>query len=227
LEIIFFSLKKRKMRKLIIFPLLLISFIGYAQFQRNNVLLTGFVDMSTNKTNNLSPASSNSAFGTGLSISASKFISDRKLNSLTLSFNHNVSKQNPTSTVENKQIRNGIGIAFGHTILTPLAQRVYLSFPFSFGTSFSRFELKSNNQLVNKASNFTAGVSATIGIVYLTKKKWVFSANMGSLAGIRFDHGKTYSGTINETRSNSFNIYGGALGTAFNNMSIGIGYLIK
>lgn len=215
------------MRKLILLPLLFVSFIGYAQFQRNNVLLTGFVDLSSNKTNNLSPVSSNSNFGTGFSISASKFISDRRLNSLTLSFNHNVTTQNPASNIENKQIRNGVGIGFGHTILTPLAQRVYLSFPFSLGTSFSRFESKNNNQSMNKSNTFTIGASATIGIVYLTKKKWVFSANMGSLAGVRFDHGKTYSGTTNQTKSNSFNIYGGALGSAFNNMSIGIGYLIK
>lgn len=215
------------MRKLIVLPLLLVSFLGYAQFQRNNVLLTGFVDMSTNKTNNLTPVSSNSNFGTGFSVSASKFMSERRFNSLSFSFSHNVTKQNPTSNIENKQIRNGFGIGFGHTILTPLAQRVYLSFPFSIGAGFSRFESKNNNQTANKANGFNVGASATIGVVYLTKKKWVFSANMGSLAGIRFDHGKTSSSTGNETKSNAFNIFGGALGTAFNNMSIGIGYLIK
>jgi hypothetical protein len=216
------------MRKLVLVPLLLISFIGYAQFQRNNVLLTGFVDLSSNKTNNLSPVSSNSTLGTGFSVSASKFLSERRLNNLTLSFNHNTSKQNPASNIENKQIRNGIGVSFGHTILTPLAQRVYLSFPFSLGTSISRFESKNNNQLANKSNTFTVGASATIGIVYLTKKKWVFSATMGSLAGIRFDHLKiTSSSTNNESKANSFNIYGGALGSALNNMGIGIGYLIK
>jgi len=216
------------MRKLILLPLLLISLIGYGQFQRNNVLLTGFVDLSSNKTNNLSPISSNSTFGTGFSVSASKFKSERRLNSLTLSFSHNVSKQNPASNIENKQIRNGIGVSFGHTILTPLAQRVYLSFPFSLGTSFSRFESKNNNQLANKSNGFTVGASATIGIVYLTKKRWVFSATMGSLAGIRFDQGKiTSSSANNESKTSSLNIFGGALGSAFNNMSIGIGYLIK
>ncbi|MEN9299544.1 MAG: hypothetical protein RLZZ429_1857 [Bacteroidota bacterium] len=215
------------MRKLIVLPLLLVSFLGYTQFQRNNVLLTGFVDMSTSKTNNMTPVSSNSNFGTGFSVSASKFISERRFNSLTLSFSHNVTKQNPTTNIENSQIRNGLGIGLGHTILTPLAQRVYLSFPFSIGAGISSFESKNNNQTANKANGFTVGATATIGVVYLTKKKWVFSANMGSLAGVRFDHGKTSSSTGNETKSNSFNIFGGALGTAFNNMSIGIGYLIK
>lgn len=215
------------MRKLVVLPLLLVSLIGYAQFQKNDRLITGFIDLSTNKTSSVSSAASNSNFGTGFSISASKFRSDRKFNSLTLTFNHNVTKQNPTSTIENKQVRNAIGVGFGHTILTPLAQRVYLSFPFSFGTTISRFESKINNQVANKANNFNIGASATIGIVYLTKKKWVFSANMGSLAGIRFDHGKTSSSAGNETKSNSFNVFGGALGTAFNNMSIGVGYLIK
>ncbi|MBL0883853.1 MAG: hypothetical protein IBJ16_11000 [Chitinophagaceae bacterium] len=215
------------MRKLTLLPLLLISCIGYAQFQRNDKLLTGYIDLSTNKTSSVTSAASNSNFGTGFSISASKFISDRKFNSLTLTFNHNTTKQNPASNIENKQIRNSVGLGFGHTILTPLAQRVYLSFPFTFGTVFSRFDSKNNNQTTNKANNFSVGASVTIGIVYLTKKKWVFSANMGSLAGIRFDHGKTSSSAGNETKSNAFNVYGGALGTAFNNMSIGIGYLIK
>ena len=215
------------MRKLILLPLLLISCLGFAQFQKNDRLLTGFVDLSTNKTSSVVTASSNSNFGTGLSISASKFISDRKFNSLIVSFNHSVTKQNPASNIENKQIRNSIGVGFGHTILTPLAQRVYLSFPFTFTTVFSRFESQNNNQIANKANNYSIGASATIGIVYLTKKRWVFSTNMGSLAGIRFDHGKTSSSTGNETKSNSFNVFGGALGTAFNNMSIGIGYLIK
>jgi hypothetical protein len=215
------------MRKLILLPLLLITCIGYAQFKKNDRLLTGYVDLSTNKTSSVTSASSNSNFGTGFSISASKFISDRKFNSLILSFNHSVTKQNPASNIENKQVRNSVGAGFGHTILTPLAQRVYLSFPFTLATVFSRFESKNNNQVANKANNYTIGASATIGIVYLTKNKWVFSANMGSLAGIRFDHGKTSSSGGNETKSNAFNIYGGALGTAFNNMSIGIGYLIK
>ncbi len=215
------------MRKLVVLPLLLVSFFGYTQFQKNDRLLTGYVDLSTNKTSSVSSAASNSNFGTGFSVSASKFITDRKFNSLTLTFNHNITKQNPTSTIENKQVRNAIGVGFAHTILTPLAQRVYLSFPFSLGTTISRFESKTNNQVANKANNFSIGASATIGIVYLTKKKWVFSANMGSLAGIRFDHGKTSSSAGNETKSNSFNVFGGALGTAFNNMSIGVGYLIK
>lgn len=215
------------MRKLVVLPLLLVSLIGYTQFQKNDRLLTGYIDLSTNKTNSVTSAASNSNFGTGFSISASKFISDRKFNSLLLIFNHSVTKQNPASNIENKQIRNSVGAGFGHTILTPLAQRVYLSFPFTFTTVFSRFESKNNNQVANKANNYTIGASATIGIIYLTKKKWVFSANMGSLAGIRFDHGKTSSSAGNETKSNAFNIYGGALGTAFNNMSIGIGYLIK
>lgn len=215
------------MRKLILLPLLLISCIGFTQFQKSDRLLTGFVDLSTSKTNNITSVASNSNFGTGFSVSASKFITDRKFNSLILSLNHSVTKQNPTSNIENKQVRNSIGVGFGHTILTPLAPRVYLSFPFTFTTVFARFESKNNNQIANKANNYSIGASATIGIVYLTKKRWVFSTNMGSLAGIRFDHGKTSSSGGNETKSNAFNIYGGALGNAFNNMSIGIGYLIK
>ncbi len=215
------------MRKFILLPLLLISFISYSQFQKNDRLINGFVDLSTNKTSSVTSAASNSNFGTGFSVSASKFRSDRKFNSLILSFNHSVTKQNPAVNIENKQIRNAIGAGFGHTILSPIGQRVYLSFPFTFTTVFSRFESKNNNQTANKANNYSIGASATIGIVYLTKKKWVFSANMGSLAGIRFDHGKTSSSAGNETKSNSFNVFGGTLGNAVNNMSIGIGYLIK
>lgn len=215
------------MRKLLLLSMLFMSVVSHAQFKTNDRLLSGLFNITTNKADNPpTGVSSSNTFLSGLNISVSKFKSDRRFNSVFLSLNHNVSKQFPFPATENKQTTNVIGAGFTHTRLTPLGERVYLSFPFTIGASLSRSTFKINDQTANKGNGFNAGASFTIGVMYLTKKNWVFSANLGSLAGIRFDNSKTKF-TSSESRYNSFNIYGGTLGSAFNNMSIGIGYLLR
>lgn len=211
---------------------ILVTSTCFSQFQKNDRLVSGQIYFNNSNNKSITNNAQTTNWGTGINIAFSRFSSATRYNSFNLSYAYSGNKQENGIGGLNKFANNQIGLAYGQTILSPLASRLYLSFPFSGGFSVTKGQNKNNNVLVSSGNSLALGLNAVMGLVYQTKKRWVFTANIISLGGISYNHSRikeyNISGqVISESRSNSFNFTSGLSGTAFNNLAIGAGYLLK
>ena len=204
---------------------------SFAQFQKNDRLLSGQVFFNNGEEKNVITNTKISGFSTGISLSASKFSSPTRFNSIQLSYSTTTNKQESGSN-SNKFSNNQFGLALGHTILSPLASRLYLSIPFTGGFSFGKGKTRNNNVVSASSNSFSVGMTANLGLMYQTQKRWIFMANIISLGQITYNNSRTkaYNNSgqvVSDSKNNSVNFAGGFNGTPFNNLSIGVGYLIR
>lgn len=204
---------------------------SFAQFQKNDRLLSGQVFFNNGEEKNVITNTKISGFSTGISLSASKFSSPTRFNSIQLSYSTTTNKQ-VNGINSNKFSINQVGLALGHTILSPLASRFYLSIPFTGGFNIGKGKTMNNDVLSSSGNSFSVAMSANLGLLYQTQKRWVFMANIISLGQITYNNSRTkaYNNSgqlVTDSKSNSVNFTGGFNGTPFNNLSIGVGYLIR
>nr|WP_294993052.1 hypothetical protein [uncultured Sediminibacterium sp.] len=208
-----------------------ITSASFAQFQKNDRLLSGQVFFNNGAEKNSISNTKVTGFSTGINLSASKFSSPTRFNSIQLSYSNTTNKQESGSNI-NKFSYNQIGLALGHTMLSQLANRFYLSFPFTGGFSVGNGKTRNNNVLSSSSNSFSVAISANMGLLYQTQKRWVFMANIISLGQISYNNARTkaYNNAglvVSDVKNNSINFTGGFNGTPFNNLSIGVGYLIR
>ncbi len=206
---------------------------GYSQFQKNDVLLNGSLNFNTNNTK---PNSGNTNFstrgtGAGISLNASRFVSDKAFNSIGVFYGYSSNKQN-TPGNEAINANHNAGLSFGHTRLSTLAQRFYLTFPFTLNAGRSFGNTKNNGVKANETNSLDVSLNASIGLLYQTKKNLVFTCTLPALASVYYNNGNTknYSAAgvlTNTAKTNGFG-FGGNLGSStLTNISVGIGYLIR
>lgn len=206
--------------------------VGYSQFQKGNVLMNGAVNFNTGKSkpnsNNTAISSQNTGFG--INLNASRFVSDKAFNSFGVYYNVGSSKQNNGTSLM-KTNNNGYGVTFGHTRLASLADRFYLTFPFTVNAGMYTENTKSNDIKTRDEQDFNVSLNASIGLMYQTKKRLVFTCTLPALASIDYNTGRTRTYTngnlANTSKNNNFGI-GGSLGnSSLSSISIGVGYLIR
>lgn len=211
----------------------LVSSTCFAQFQKNDRLLSGQIHFNNGTNKNISNNAQATNWSTGINISSSRFYSGTRYNSINFSYTYSGNKQDNGVGGVNRFSGNQAGFSFGHTILSPLASKLYLSIPFTAGFSIGNARNKDNNVLVASSTTRAVGLSANMGLVYQTSKRWVFMANIISLGGLSYNHSrlKSYNNVsgqvVSEFRNNSLSFTGGFTGTPFNNLAIGAGYLVR
>lgn len=205
---------------------------SFAQFQKKDRLLSGQIFFNNGAEKNVNTNAKISGLSTGINLSASKFNSATSYNSIQLSYTHTTNKQDNGSGNINKFSNNQVGLSLGRTILSPLASRFYLSIPFTGGFSVGEGKNRNNGTLSTSNNSFSVGVSANLGLLYQTQKRWVFMANIISLGQLSYNNTRIKSYNISgqvtsQSRTNAVSFTGGFAGTPFNNLSIGAGYLIR
>lgn len=204
-----------------------------AQFQKNDVILGGSVSFGTNKT---SPTNGSSGevknTNTGFNIAASRFVSGNAFNTLGLVFSTQHSKQdNGFGSISVNSGSTG-GLSFGHTRLSPLSNRFYLSFPLNFLVSSGRNKSEVNGNKIRSDVNTSLSVSGGIGLIYQTKKRLLLTCTLPGFINIGFNHRNIKdfgtAGQVTSTAKNTgFSLSGGLTSSSLNNLSIGIGFLIR
>lgn len=217
-------------------PLLIIGSVlttaSFAQFQKNDRLLSGQFFFNNGSEKNINTNAKISGLSTGINLSASKFSSATRYNSIQLSYTYTTNKQDNGSGNISKFSNNQIGLSLGRTMLSPLASRFYLSIPITGGFSIGQGKNRNNSILSASSNSFSVGVSASLGLLYQTQKRWVFMANIISLGQLSYNNSriKSYNTSgqiVNQSRTNAVSFTGGFAGTPFNNLSIGVGYLLR
>lgn len=204
-----------------------------AQFQKNDVILGGSVSFGTNKT---SPTNGTSGeiknTNTGFNISASRFVSGNAFNTLGLLFSTQHNRQdNGFGSISVNSGTTG-GLSFGHTRLSPLATRLYLSFPFTFQVASGRNKNEVNGSKIRSDVNTSLSVSGGIGLVYQTKKRLLLTCTLPGFINMGFNQRNIKDfgtgGQVTSTSKNSgFFLSGGLTSSSLNNLSVGIGLLIR
>lgn len=205
-----------------------------AQFQKNNILLNGYVSFGSNKTSPVNSASSGEGknLNAGLGLTASKFISGNAYYSLGLTLSTSSSKLDNGFGSVNENSGNTTGISFGYTLLSQLANRFYMSFPFSLTLNMAQNKSEQNGNKINSANTTGTSLNGGIGLLYLTKKRLVLSCTLPAFVSVGFNQTryKSYgpAGQVSTTaKTNGIFATGGLTGSSLNNLSVGIGYLFN
>jgi len=214
---------------------MLLSTIGFAQFNKGDHLFSGSVGLNSSsyKTTGNSSYDIRKGSGVSLNLSGSTFRSNLVFNTVGFYVSHNVSKNNlntPSFTGINSNL--SYGVAFSRTRLLPLVKSLYLNFPFtvSAGLTHSSLEIGGGtSEDRSKGFSATAGIGA--GLFYQLNKRWVLTLSLPELvrAGYNTSKNESYTNRVLQTpayRSSSFSFNSGIGARALGDLSVGFGYII-
>lgn len=202
---------------------LCVGLISHAQFNKGQRMIGGMIYYNSSVNQSTNFYNNNASFGT--QISYSKFLSPMSFYSIGLSYNYYGNNNNNQS--------NGYGLNYGYSQLQTLAKKFYLGISGSGSTSLNNSNIyNSLGTISSKTNGWAIEANGTVGLYYQWNKRFLLSTNLINLVTIRYSQNqrKTLDANNNLTNSDSdrnWSINTGLSGFSFNNLNVGIKYLLK
>lgn len=206
-----------------------------AQFQTGKKVISGQLGFSASNNNYLSPAPGTEQRSTQLSTSFSlgRFKSPTVLNAFGFYYGYNHNHSNIGSPLDEQLYNNhNIGAFISSTKFKLLARKFYLSFTGTAGAGydFSKSSYMATSANYSKGDGYNLYVSGDMGLLYQLNERFLLNATLTNLLNLSYHHGtnNNYSATnVSRTNNSSFNFNSGLNGFSFNNIGIGIKYILK
>lgn len=197
--------------------------MSHAQFSKGQRMIGGIFYLTISDFQSTSNKIDNSSYGT--QVSYSKFVNPMSFYSVGVNYNYYGNSINNQSY--------GYGINYGYTQLQTLAKKLYLGISGSGSTNLNFVNNYNSFGTINsKSTGLAIDAIGSVGLIYQWNNRFIFSTNLINLVTIRYSQNQRKTLDANNILSNSesdrnWSINTGLSGFSFNNLSVGIKYLLK
>jgi hypothetical protein len=217
--------------------LLILIVIGtqqlHAQFETGKKLVSGqlglgFSNDKVNSTTNTDRITSVA----NLQVSLSRFLSPTALKGFGFNYGYDYAHNNINNPgLDQKGYAHLFGAFITRTKLHPLAKKFYLSFSGTLGAGYGFGKIKYTNiPGSTDTKTMYTNIFGSLGVWYQLSPRFILSGELSNLFNLsyRYNSGDVHSGTNNYKYSqSSINFNTGLSGTALNNLSIGVRYILR